>query len=420
MKDDQWIEQLKKRMDMYAEPLPDKGWERLEKELMATAANRKEPPRAILFRRWSMAAAAAILIGLSVISLWLIRHSESGMINEIPYSTMVSDNMMQQEATPSVTENQKRDEKRASERESGQEIYSQSVRTAEVKTEQPASTQPSTVDVKEDTTPPEEKRQAAQKQKSTPDNVSEETVRKPHRPLSQKPLVAQLDKEKNPNRHRWSIGMALGNGGGTSNSTASSLLAVNNRLDFSTMANDAVNVPAGQEVVFEGGLPYLKNQIEDNNISIHHKLPVNVGFSVRMALAKGFSIESGLTYTYLASDITYEGRPEKIKQKLHYIGIPLKGNWEFLKRKEFNLYLSAGGSMEKCVYGKTGTEQTRIKPLQYSVMGSVGAQYGLSRHFALYVEPGISYFFDDGSSVQTIRKENPLNFNLQTGIRLTY
>ena len=69
---------------------------------------------------------------------------------------------------------------------------------------------------------------------------------------------------------------------------------------------------------------------------------------------------------------------------------------------------------------KTGTEQTRIKPLQYSVMGSVGAQYGLSRHFALYVEPGISYFFDDGSSVQTIRKENPLNFNLQTGIRLTY
>jgi len=36
------------------------------------------------------------------------------------------------------------------------------------------------------------------------------------------------------------------------------------------------------------------------------------------------------------------------------------------------------------------------------------------------VEPGVSYFFDDGSSIQTIRKENPCNFTLQAGIRLTY
>ena len=38
----------------------------------------------------------------------------------------------------------------------------------------------------------------------------------------------------------------------------------------------------------------------------------------------------------------------------------------------------------------------------------------------IYVEPGVAYFFDDGSDVQTIRKENPFNFNIQAGIRLTY
>ena len=32
--------------------------------------------------------------------------------------------------------------------------------------------------------------------------------------------------------------------------------------------------------------------------------------------AKGFSVESGLTYTYLASDVRYEGSSEKISQKL--------------------------------------------------------------------------------------------------------
>ena len=34
--------------------------------------------------------------------------------------------------------------------------------------------------------------------------------------------------------------------------------------------------------------------------------------------------------------------------------------------------------------------------------------------------PGVAYYFDDGSDIQTIRKENPFNFNIQAGIRLTY
>ena len=72
--------------------------------------------------------------------------------------------------------------------------------------------------------------------------------------------------------------------------------------------------------------------------------------------------------------------------------------------------------MEKCVYGKIGSESETVKPLQFSVMGAVGAQYNISRRVGVYVEPGVSYFSD----VQTIRKENPCNFTLQGGIRLTY
>ena len=76
--------------------------------------------------------------------------------------------------------------------------------------------------------------------------------------------------------------------------------------------------------------------------------------------------------------------------------------------------------MEKCVYGKIGSESETVKPLQFSVMGAVGTQYNISRRVGVYVEPGVSYFFDDGSDVQTIRKEKPCNFTLQGGIRLTY
>ena len=32
----------------------------------------------------------------------------------------------------------------------------------------------------------------------------------------------------------------------------------------------------------------------------------------------------------------------------------------------------------------------------------------------------LHYYFNDGSDIQTIRKENPFNFNIQAGVRLTY
>ena len=56
----------------------------------------------------------------------------------------------------------------------------------------------------------------------------------------------------------------------------------------------------------------------------------------------------------------------------------------------------------------------------YRIKAAVGAQFNATDHVGLYVEPGVSYFFDDGSKVQTIRKERPCNFNLQAGLRFTY
>ena len=76
--------------------------------------------------------------------------------------------------------------------------------------------------------------------------------------------------------------------------------------------------------------------------------------------------------------------------------------------------------IEKCVYGTVAGEKETVDPVQLSVMGALGAQYNINRKVGVYVEPGIAYYFDDGSSVQTIRKENPCNFTLQAGLRLSY
>ncbi len=137
-------------------------------------------------------------------------------------------------------------------------------------------------------------------------------------------------------------------------------------------------------------------------------------------LAKGFSLETGLTYTLLSSDAKLAGEEQQIEQKLHYIGIPLRANWNFLDKKLVTLYVSGGGMVEKCVYGKLGSEKETVKPLQFSVSGGVGAQINATKRLGIYVEPGVAYYFNDGSDIQTIRKENPFNFNIQAGVRLTY
>ena len=59
MKDDElWLKKIKERLDDYSEPLPDTGWERLEKVLPASAPMSVGKKKQIMFRRWAMTAAA--------------------------------------------------------------------------------------------------------------------------------------------------------------------------------------------------------------------------------------------------------------------------------------------------------------------------------------------------------------------------
>lgn len=165
-----------------------------------------------------------------------------------------------------------------------------------------------------------------------------------------------------------------------------------------------------------------------------HKLPISAGVTVCRELSKSFSLESGLVYTRLSAELTAgEGAYYKQDQTLHYVGIPVKANFTLHKTKPFNLYAAAGGMVEKCVSGKVKTvyydngekiysssNSLKTNNLQFSLSASVGVEYKLNNYLSLYVEPGLSYYFDDGSPVVTIRKENPLNMNLLCGARVSY
>jgi hypothetical protein len=156
---------------------------------------------------------------------------------------------------------------------------------------------------------------------------------------------------------------------------------------------------------------------------VRHHLPIRVGLSFRYSNGQRWYIQSGLTYSYLASDIAYT---ERTKQKLHYIGIPLQIGSQLWESNRLKGYISIGGQAEKLISGKATavssegyTSVRRIKDtrLLFSLLGSVGAEYALKKDLSLYVEPEIHYYFKNGNRLLTHYNDQPLNINLTIGFR---
>lgn len=177
------------------------------------------------------------------------------------------------------------------------------------------------------------------------------------------------------------------------------------------------------------------NQGKDVEKKVRHHLPLKTGVSLAWPLSPRVSLTTGLTYAFLRSDFRDGGNSHYLKQQqqLHYVGLPLGFQVNALAWKNLTLYASAGLLAEQCVAGKLETEYVLdnkqkasksenipTRPFQFSVNASAGLQYNFTNTVALFAEPGVSYFFNDGSSLNTIYKEKPFQFNLHLGLRISF
>ena len=169
-----------------------------------------------------------------------------------------------------------------------------------------------------------------------------------------------------------------------------------------------------------------------------HKMPVKIGASIRYDFNKFLGIESGLTYSFLSSDLKTgeEGAVSswsKGIQSMHYLGIPLNLSFNIFSSRYFNAYVTAGGLMEKCVRGSLKTDEyldgkyhgssstaLKQKGLQWSVNGAAGIQVNILPQLGLYMEPGVSHHFSNNSKVRTIYSDKPTDFSLSFGLRYTF
>ena len=194
-----------------------------------------------------------------------------------------------------------------------------------------------------------------------------------------------------------------------------------------TLPNDGVETSGSpvSEILSE-------NMNQDVNSNIKHRLPIRIGLSVSYQLNDKWSVTTGLTYTKLTSDLLSGTDANLIKseQVIKYIGIPVQVNYNIWQKGNLAAYAGAGVQIEKSISGVMNTNyivhhqtkestssKIRINSLQTSLNVGLGVQYKVYKNFGFYLEPGLRYYFNDGSDVRTLYKDRPLNMNLEFGMR---
>lgn len=420
MKDkEKWEAYLRDRMKGYSEPLPDGLWERLETEM--------SPPRVIPMwrtRRFAVAA-AALAVAVSFLTFWLVSQMPDDSYYSVP---LVAEKnhipfMPDEKPQPSVAELplvKKMPEK----------VLLASVTEYPEQQGQPAMLRMGVVaesrDMEEEKTNVEDVQD-----RSEEEAVLYQSRRMEDRKRMQRNRAMLAERQERKSRS-WSVGVNTGNTPFSSSNSFNGVGSLGLQHSRVTMADVVLAPNDGNYSAYNQML--LNNRDQISKTEVHHKMPVTVGASFTWNFAPRWALETGLNYTMLSSDLR-SGADAYLEeeQKLHYIGIPLKLHRSLFDSRWVSFYASAGGMVEKCVSAsqdvvyvngmamqETEHHSLDIDALQWSVVASAGVQVNFTKQIGLYAEPGIVYYFDDNSGVETIRKEHPLNFNLQIGLRFSF
>lgn len=178
----------------------------------------------------------------------------------------------------------------------------------------------------------------------------------------------------------------------------------------------------------------MMNWARDISTDYDYHFPVSVGINLGYDITRSWSIETGIKWTMLTTSIRSgsEDNYSRENDRLHYIGVPLTVKANIWQNRYLAVYAGAGGMLQKMVSGKkqaryyfggveTSIENSRLKEkqLQWSVNATAGLQLRCTDYFGIYIEPGIIYYFDNGSSIRNIYKARPFNFNLSLGLRFS-
>lgn len=226
---------------------------------------------------------------------------------------------------------------------------------------------------------------------------------------------------------RWSASMyTKGQLPGPRNNSNGSSLPMLGRL--STMDNE-LRLFSSREASLEPtrGLSFVDNP----QYTFRHRAPLRMGLSASYELDRHISLQTGVVYSYLRSDYSVNHSYLSIsgQQELHYLGVPLGVSYRLINLGRLSLYSSVGTMVEKCLYGYMRSRSEvhadvrrpdyvpEERNFQWSARAGLGLEYRVSQGLSFFLEPQMSYYFDNGSLIRSYYKEHPLSFDFQLGFR---
>lgn len=232
--------------------------------------------------------------------------------------------------------------------------------------------------------------------------------------------------QRNRNRLRsvpnsnWALALFADGSGGGSSSAGDHFGGVDLMSREPSVATKSSVALVGYDYDMKNGLMRIEASQWD------HNLPLTFGFSVRKGLGRDLGVEIGLTYSYLSSKA--EISEVKAKQQLHYLGVPVALTYTPFRLDNFDIYGRVGGAFDFNIAGRqklesmgeTTTTRFTKSGVQWSVSANVGVMYNLSRNVGVYLEPGVSHYFEFSNQPDSYWKEHPTNFNLKVGVRTTF
>lgn len=410
MKHNDWTEQLRQRLNDAEVPAPENLWDSISKQLDAQGqqqdtqgqqqdaedAQVAQKPHRVALLPWAAAASVVLIAGVGM--WWQLRSNtpDIAMLEPAPHPITLTDNKAVNTKASAVntkasatsthamlaykdnalapTASNKEEEVMALTM-AEQEVQSEPIAEVSTTTSTPTAT-------------------ATQKNQRTTQTQAAHTAY--HLPRTQ----------HQASDTRWQVG--VGTAGNMNRYKSSGPIYVNSL--------SAVNTEYADNEMFRVS-PYE----QDTKDVTHHDMPISIGLTASYSVTPRIALASGLVYTLATSSFQHGASMPKETQTLHYVGIPLNLSYTVWGNSWLRTYIMAGAQADMNVKAtlkadghKSNIDNDRA---QFSVTGGAGVQLNVAQQLGVYVEPGVRYYFDNGSAVQTIFKEHPTNFSLQVGLR---
>lgn len=409
MKHNDWTEQLRQRLNDAEVPAPENLWDSISQQLEAQGQQQdtqgqqqdaedaqvaKKPHRVALLP-WAAAASVVLIAGVGM--WWQLRSNtpDIAMLEPAPHPITLTDSKAV--VADAATANTKasatsthamlayKDNTLAPTASNKEEVMALTMAEQEVQSEPIAEVSTTT---------------------STPTATATQKSQGSTRTMTTRTTYAQPHTQHQASNTRWQVG--VGTAGNMNRYKSSGPIYVNSL--------SAVNTEYADNEMFRVS-PYE----QDTKDVTHHDMPISIGFTASYSVTPRIALASGLVYTLATSSFQHGASMPKETQTLHYVGIPLNLSYTVWGNSWLRTYIMAGAQADMNVKAtlkadghKSNIDNDRA---QFSVTGGAGVQLNVAQQLGVYVEPGVRYYFDNGSAVQTIFKEHPTNFSLQVGLR---